>query len=292
MPIVDIDDARLDYTEAGSGEPLVLVHGSASDRRTWEHQRDEFAQRFRVISYSRRYHWPNAPIADGVDYAMLQHVDDLQALLRRLNAAPAHLVGHSYGAFLCLLLALREPALVRTLVLAEPPALTLYVSSVPTPVEIIKLLVTRPRTAAAVVKFGATGVAPATRAFRRGDTNAGVRAFGDAVFGRGGFDRFPESRKRQVRDNLSNVKAEVLGSGFAPLPAQGVGRLRCPTLLVTGARSVPLFGRLADGLQEVMPHAERVQIPGASHAMHEDNAPAYNAAVTEFLARHRESATA
>jgi pimeloyl-ACP methyl ester carboxylesterase len=41
-----------------------------------------------------------------------EHVDDLEALLRLLDAAPAHLVGHSYGAFVCLLLAIRKPQIV------------------------------------------------------------------------------------------------------------------------------------------------------------------------------------
>ena len=88
---------------------------------------------------------------------MIKQVDDLQALIRSLDAAPAHLVGHSYGAFLCLLLAIREPHLVRTLTLAEPPVTTLLVSNKPGPLEIMKLLVTRPRTAAAIITFGTSG---------------------------------------------------------------------------------------------------------------------------------------
>jgi pimeloyl-ACP methyl ester carboxylesterase len=122
---------RFEYVERGSGEPVVFVHGSASDYRTWQAQQDEFAQHFRTMPYSRRYHWPNDEIAEGADYSMTEHVEDLRALLRLLNATPAHLVGHSYGAFVCLLLAIREPGLVQTLALAEPPAITLFVSNQP-----------------------------------------------------------------------------------------------------------------------------------------------------------------
>jgi pimeloyl-ACP methyl ester carboxylesterase len=109
-----VTQAALDHVERGFGAPLVLVHGSASDRRTWGAQLEAFAARFRVIAYSRRYHWPNAPIPEGADYSMSEHVDDLRDLLDRLGAAPAHLVGHSYGAFVCLLLAAREPERVRS----------------------------------------------------------------------------------------------------------------------------------------------------------------------------------
>ena len=136
------------YIEQGQGPPLVLVHGSASDLRTWWVQEDRLARHLHTIAYSRRYHWPNEPIAADVDYGMDRQVEDLRAILRSLKVAPAHLVGHSYGAFLCLLAVLREPGLARTLVLAEPPAITLFVSSVPKPAEILKLLFTRPRTAA------------------------------------------------------------------------------------------------------------------------------------------------
>lgn len=283
MARLDVRGTALEYAEMGSGQPVVLVHGSASDLRTWHGQHKEFAKRYRVIAYSRRYHWPNAAIADGVDYSMMQHVDDLQALLRTVGAVPAHLVGHSYGAFLCLLLALRDPSLARSLVLAEPPAITLFVSNVPGPLEILKLMATRPRTALAIIRFGAAGVVPAQKAFRRGEAEAAVRIFGDAVFGPGGYAHMPQGRRQQVRDNLSNISAEILGSGFAPLRRGTLRALRVPALLVTGERSIALFGLLADRLAELLPRVERAEIPGAAHAMHEDNAAAFNAAVLTFL---------
>lgn len=285
MASVDIQGTSFEVVEAGTGDPLILVHGSASDYRTWQAQRGVFAERFRVIAYSRRYHWPNDPIPDDADYAMTEQVDDLQQLLEALDAAPAHLVGHSYGAFLCLLLALRAPSLVRTLVLAEPPVLTLFVSDPPKPMEMLKLLVRRPRTATAIIKFGARGVVPATKALRRGKTEEGVRIFGDAVLGSGGYDRLSESRKKQVHDNLSSARAELLGPGFAPLEADQVRRLQTPTLLINGVQGVALFRRLADGLEALLPQAERAEIPAAAHMMHEDNASAFNAAVLSFLAR-------
>jgi non-heme chloroperoxidase len=133
MAHVNINGRALEYRELGKGEPVIFVHGSASDYRTWQLQQEAFPERFRMIEFSRRYHWPNDPIPDGADYSMDEHVSDLQALVRSLDAAPAHLVGHSYGGFLCLLLAMRQPSLVRTLVLAEPPVITVFVSNTPKP---------------------------------------------------------------------------------------------------------------------------------------------------------------
>lgn len=290
MPQLNVNGTAFEYAEVGSGEPLVLIHGSASDHRTWHHQREAFAERFRVLSYSRRYHWPNEPIPDGADYAMEEHVADLRAVLLALDATPAHLVGHSYGAFVCLLLAQREPGLVHTLVLAEPPVITLFVSNTPTPLELLKLLATRPRTAAAIIKLGAMGLGPATAAAERGDMDEAMRLFGTAALGREAYGRLSKGRKEQVRANL--IRAELLGSGFPPLDAESLRGIQTPTLLLTGQSSPGAFHRLADRLEELLPQTERAVIPDASHIMHEDNAPAYNAAILSFINEHGPSGLA
>lgn len=288
MSTLEINETSFEYAERGEGEPLVLVHGSASDYRTWDKQREEFANRYRVIAYSRRYHWPNEPIPDDADYSMWEHVDDLKALIQQLDAVPAHLVGHSYGAFLCLLLAIKEQELVRTLVLAEPPVVTLFVSNTPNPLELLKLLVTRPRTAIAVLKLGAQGMGPATAAAKRGDAKKAMHLFGRAILGHRFYRQLSERRLEQVDAN--SFKAEFLGSGFAPLEAEQVRKVRAPTLLITGRHSHRLFHRLADRLEELMPHNERVEIEDASHIMHEDNPSDYNRAVESFLEKHRRTA--
>lgn len=287
MSVVDVNGAGLEMIERGTGHPVVLVHGSASDHRTWQAQLDGFSGEHRVIAYSRRYHRPNARIRDDADYSMLEHVDDLRELLTGLRLGPVHLVGHSYGAFVALLLAIRDPARVRTLALTEPPALTLFTSTRPRPAELLRVLLTRPRAAVAIFRFGAFGMEPATRAARRGDLEAATRVSGRAVLGRDAYDRLSEERLDQARDNT--IAAEFTGSGFPPLPDADVRGVRIPTLLVGGARSPAFFARILDRLEELLPHAERVRIEGASHIVHEDQARAYNEAVLDFLGRHEPS---
>ncbi len=63
--------------------------------------------------------------------------------------------------------------------------------------------------------------------------------------------------------------------------------IRAPVLLVTGELSPPMAFRLTDRLEELLPFVERVEIPEASHLMHEENAPAVNEAILGFLGRHR-----
>lgn len=281
MPRIDVDHYSLEYIEHGTGDPLVLVHGSASDYRTWQGQLDTFSQQFRTIAYSRRYHWPNREIPDGADYLMAEHVSDLEALMHSLGAVPAHLVGHSYGAFVCLLLAIRSPQMVRSLVLTEPPAFTLFVSNTPKPGEMLRLLLSRPRTAVEIIRFAATGIVPASAAIKRGDREEALRAFGSATLGQETFRHLSKERLAQACVNL--IKAELIGSGFPPLDPERVSNVRIPTLLVSGENSPGLFHCLLERIEELLPGSDRVEIPGASHIVHEDNTKAYNAAVLSFL---------
>lgn len=284
MPSVQVNGVSLDYGEQGTGQPVILVHGSVSDRRVWEPHVEALSDRFRVIAYSRRYHWPNEKIPDGADYSMNEHVSDLLELLRNLDAAPAHLVGSSYGAYLCLLAAMRTPDLVRTLVLAEPPVLPLFASNPPKPHEILRLLFTRPRAAVALIKLGAGGIGPATSAFRRGDVETGIRKFGTAVLGRETFESMPPERMEQVRANT--IPAEFLGSGFASLNPSELRTITAPALLVTGENSPEIFSHFTHRLEELLPKTERVAIPNGSHNMHEANPPEFCRSVVTFLAQH------
>jgi pimeloyl-ACP methyl ester carboxylesterase len=91
-----------------------------------------------------------------------------------------------------------------------------------------------------------------------------------AVLGRDRFRRLSSARFEQARVNF--IPAEITGSGSAPLDAHRVREVGTPAL----------------------PHAERVEIPQASHIMHEDNAPAWRSALLAFLGRadHRPDAVA
>lgn len=283
MTILQANGTQLEVDERGDGEALVLIHGSASDARTWSQQHDVLAQHFRTVVYSRRHHRPNPPIAEGADYSLRQHVDDLDELISALDLAPAHLVGHSYGAIIGLNLALRAPHRVRSLVLGEAPVFPLFVSVPPRPAELLRLLVRRPRTALAIAHFGARGASPAAAALRRGDLDAALARFGTAVLGPRAFRSLSAERRDQARANF--IAAEVLRPDFGSLDAAALRTLDVPTLLLGGANSRRLFRRFNDRLAELLPRAERDTIPGAGHDIHEDAPTLYNDAVLSFLAR-------
>jgi pimeloyl-ACP methyl ester carboxylesterase len=144
----------------------------------------------------------------------------------------------------------------------------------------LKLLLTRPSTALAVIKFGATGIGPATAAFKRGDNDTGIRLFGQAVLGRESFNSMSDERMERVRANF--VATESLGSGFAPISPDEVRTVQAPTLLVNGEHSPAIFRHFTDRLEELLPNTQRVTVPGTSHMMQEDNSGDFNARAMAF----------
>ncbi|WP_051062506.1 alpha/beta fold hydrolase [Ilumatobacter nonamiensis] len=276
-----INETMLDVAEAGGGDPVVLVHGSASDARTWTGQIEPLAERFRVVTYSRRSHWPNEPAPDGATYSMSEHVEDLAALVRSLDIGPAHVVGHSYGGVVALTTAIRHPSLVRSLVLIEPPVIALFLSEPPKPSEMLRVVTRSPALALALVRFGATGVAPAKKAAKQNDMDHAIRKFGTAVLGAQSFANLGDDRWQQILDN--NIRAEYLSEIFDPMTETEVRSVQSSTLLVSGADSPRLWRLLTDHLDSLMAHSSRVEIPGASHIVHEDNTAAFNRHLVEFL---------
>src|SRR5262245_20961132 len=117
---------ELHYVEKGTGQPVIFIHGTLNDFRIWQFQLEEFAQKYHVISYSRRYAYPNQWPGNGDDNSLTNNVEDLaELIIKKLNLSPAHLIGHSYGALIALYMAHQYPDQVRTLVLGEPPAMSL-----------------------------------------------------------------------------------------------------------------------------------------------------------------------
>ena len=113
---------ELHYIKKGQGEPLVLLHGGVADYRAWDAQMAAFSKSYRVISYSRRYHYPNKNPLNAEYRTAITEAEDLAAFLRKLKLKRVHLVGTSYGALTALVFAVKHPKMVRSMVLAEPPA--------------------------------------------------------------------------------------------------------------------------------------------------------------------------
>ena len=282
--IAKVNGTMLGYCESGQGQPVVFVHGGTADLRVWPDQFSAFGRSHRAIAYSQRYARPNEPIHPDAGNPFDTHVEDLAAFLQEIDAAPAHVVGSSSGAFIALLTAIRSPELFRSLVLAEPPALTLFVSAPPRPLELLRVFATRPATGLAILRFALGTMIPATRAFERGDDEAALTVFLRGVLGDETFSQLSEESLQVLRDNASTLRGGLLhDDGFPPLPDDDVRGLALPVLLLGGERSPAIFHRLNDRLEELLPTVERVEIAGSSHSMHNEKPDAVNEAIASFL---------
>src|SRR5688572_21652792 len=215
-----VGGVELHYIEQGQGDVLILLHGGQGDYRSWQPHMAALSPHYRVISYSRRYHYPNEnPIRS--DHSALNDADDLAALINELDLGAAHLVGTSYGAFTALALALQQPSMVRTLVLAEPAILAWAANS--------------PDGAAIYRDFMASTHEQAAPAFAAGDEEAAMRVFIDAFDGSGTFSSHSEERRLAIMQNVGFFQAITLSSDPYPdLPKGSVARVTAPVLVVRG----------------------------------------------------------
>ena len=284
LKTAQINGATLAHHEQGTGQPVVFVHGAISDLTTWQPQLPAVGAHYRAIAYSRRYAWPNQDLPGGEKDTMGPHVEDLLAFLGAVDAKPAHLVGNSYGAFVCLRAAIREPLAVRSLVLEEPPVVPLITGMPPSPGRIVASLVRHPLVTLAVMRLVA-GLGPLQKRIRAGDVDSSVWFFAREVLGDEAFDRLPEEVRAHMLANASSLLGTVQAGveGVEPISEAEIRSIKAPALVVSGAQS-PLFNRrLAGLLGTLLPNSRSLEVPSATHFMHLQNPAALNAGLLRFL---------
>src|SRR5207247_687613 len=175
--------------------------------------------------------WPNAAQPDGQEYSLSLHADDLIGLIEALGLERVHLVASSYGAYVALLVTLRRPDLVRSLVLAEPP--------------ILPWLGRTPAGDSLLHTFDRTVFKAARAAFVRDDSVGAVQRFWDGLAGATSpFDALPEGARARLLRSVFELRLETRADPADYMPAlacKDIGGIRSPVLLVTGERSPRMF---------------------------------------------------
>ena len=277
LNVLEVNGTRLAYRLSGdSGAPVVFVHGTLGDFRSWRGQENAFSQVFRVLVYSRRYHAPNPQVADtNQPYSPKLHAEDLAGLLLTLDLAPAHIVGVSYGAYTALTLARDHPNLVRSIVLAEPP--------------ILHLLTISEAGDAQRRAFSTNVLDVSRRAFANGDSVTALRAYYDGIHSRGAFDNLPAAARADVLAHSFEMRQEMLTNReqyMPPISCGELGRIMTPVLIVRGDQSPPVFQLISDELARCLLSDTTVVIPGAGHPPNTANPGYFNQVVARFLASH------
>jgi pimeloyl-ACP methyl ester carboxylesterase len=114
---VDSDGVEIEFDVVGEGPPVVLLHGFPDTGRVWRHQVAALADRgHRVVVPDQRGYGRSGKPDDVQAYRMLHLVRDVEAILDHLDAGPADVVGHDWGASVAWALAAYRPERVGRLV--------------------------------------------------------------------------------------------------------------------------------------------------------------------------------
>lgn len=114
---IEVNGLRIHYTRAGSGEPVVLLHGFPMTSYYWRKIIPALAERFTVIAPDLRGCGDSDRPAHGYDKRTV--AEDIHQLVHDLNLGPINLVSHDVGMMVAYAYASRYPSEVKRLVLTE-----------------------------------------------------------------------------------------------------------------------------------------------------------------------------
>jgi pimeloyl-ACP methyl ester carboxylesterase len=230
---------RLYYEEHGRGAPILCIHGTSSSARVWRPAAvEQLARLGRVIVYDRRG-CTRSERPERYTTSVAEHARDAAALVDALRAAPAVVIGRSYGGETALELALQRPELVRGLVLLEAAALGLDDEAA----------------------AWARQLLDEVEAAAARDPSSVAETFLRRLVGDEQWASFPDSLQRMFTDNSPAILAELRGPALQRT-ASDLSRIDVPTLLVAAEESPPMFRRVTELMGAAIPRSTMVHVSG------------------------------
>jgi len=236
------------FTDQGDGDPVLLIHGFASNIRTnWADPGWISLLRregYRVVAIDNRGHGGSDKPHDVEQYHLRSMVEDARGLLDHLGIARADVMGYSMGARVTALLAHLHPERVRSAIFGGMGA-----------------NMVRPMR-------GTEEIAQALEAPSLADvtdpTGRTFRAFADKT----GSDRL--------------ALAACMRGSREPIGTDVLSNLKCPVLVAVGTTDD--IAAPAEELAKLIPGAEALPIPGRDHMLAVGDR-VYKTGVVEFLRR-------
>ena len=229
MQSFESDGVRIAYSDEGEGEPILLIHGFASNVATnwigpgWVQTITGSGRR--VIAYDNRGHGRSEKLYDPSRYGAPAMAEDARRLLDHLGIARADVMGYSMGARIAVFLALAHPERVRSLILGGAG------------INLVR---------------GMVGTGPIARAFEAAsidevanDTARTFRAFAE-----------------QTGSDLKALAACLRGPR-EKIAAENLARIAVPTLIATGSEDV--IAGSGEELATLIPGAQLLGIEGRDH---------------------------
>ena len=260
--------ARIHVHEAGRGEPVVLVHSSGMSSRQFKRLTHRLAAGFRVLApdllgYGLSEAWTEpGPFDVARDVAVVTEV-------ARAAGGGVHLVGHSYGGFLCLQAAMDASLHVRSIAVYEPVAFGVLRSD------------EEARARSDLDRLGDELFAP-----ELDGTETWLRRFVEWWNGPGSWDAMPEPARRRFGAAAHKTFHEVNAIRLDETPADAYRAIEAPTLLIHGSETTAAERRVCAILAETLPAVEHRVVEGAGHMGPLTHSETVDAWVEAHLERH------
>ena len=261
MDTVEVAGLRIAYRRAGSGAPVVFLHGAFEDSRTWAHQLEDLSDEFTVIAWDAPGCGGSDDLAPGAGSLGEVLAGFLAALGLAGGAEKPHVLGLSFGSVVALDLWKTHPEIPATLILAS--AYAGWAGSLP-PEEVER----RYRQTSAELDKPPSEIIPAWLPTLL-------------------TERATESMKAEVGRLFEDFRPEGMR---ALLEASGRADYRpvlptiaVPTLLLYGAEDVRSPVAVGEDLQRQIPGSELVVLPGVGHLSFVEAPEAFDGAVRRWL---------
>ena len=270
MPTVPIEGGTLQYSERGSGPPLVCIHGGWQNERSWDEQVERFAETHRVVTFDLRGHGKTGP-TEPRRYSIALFVDDLERLLEHLGIDRPILCGLSIGGMVVQSYLDRHPNRARAAVIGGPLQ---SMPPVDLPPVVKRFLSPLPAITGLVSTFGSTATFRTLLASINATTGGRWLALDPSV-------------RSQAVDALADIPPDEYRKIFAALyefVPPDLSHVGTPILVLYGDREAPAVKCQGERLAATAPRGTWREIPDAGHLVNQDNPRAFNDACAAFFA--------
>jgi len=267
MTPIEARNNSMFHIDLGSGPPLLCMHGSLGDFRSWSPVLGPLSRRHCLIVPSLRRFFPEHWDGKGGGFTIAQHTADIIAFIEGLGQGAVHLMGHSRGGHIAFRVALQRPDLIKRLILAEPGG---------------ELDATLMPPGHAPSAERTESILEAAHLIAAGDIDNGLELFVDRIYGAGAWAKRPAAAKQMRRDNAHTLIGQI-DEDRKPFTRAEAEAIRSPTLLIGGALTRGMLPVVLQALTTAIPGARSVMIPNATHSMFEQAPVAFSAIVLDFL---------
>jgi pimeloyl-ACP methyl ester carboxylesterase len=273
-----IDGLRLHYVEAGTGPPVILLHGFPEFWYSWRRQIPALANAgFHAVAPDLRgYNRSDKP--RGIEaYRLGRLVDDVAGLIGHTGATRAVVAGHDWGGVIAWGLAMRRPDLVDRLIILNAPHPAAFFRELRRPAQLLKswyvCFFQVPWLPESIFRAG--DFALLERTLRRDPVQPGAISPEDIACYKRALRR-PGALTAAINYYRAAFRQRrVLRPSVRPIDT--------PTLLIWGERDRYLGIRLLDGLEPWVPHLHISRLADASHWVQQEAPDQVNRLMIEFL---------